>query len=176
MRVVDSRHIYTGWPPITQDTVEFQDGIQKKWIAVHFGEGVAVLALTPERKLILTTQKLLGALEPVYVLPGGVVHEGESLEEAAKRELLEETGYVADHLELLFRYNNMPAFSRGWVHLFVAENVSSIPHAPDPNEVTSVEVLDLDHAVTMAIQGDLKTSSTIMGVLLLQQRLIGKGT
>ena len=46
MRVVDSTYIYTGWPPITQDTVEFHDGSQKKWIAVHFGEGVAVLALT----------------------------------------------------------------------------------------------------------------------------------
>lgn len=171
MRVVDSKHIYTGWPPITQDTVEFHDGTQKKWIAVHFGEGVAVLALTPERKLILTTQRLLGALEPVYVLPGGVVHQGESIEEAAKRELFEETGFVADRLELLFRYNNMPAFSRGWVHLFLAENVQQIPHTPDPNEVSSVELLEVEQAVTMAVRGDLKTSSTTMGVLLLQQRL-----
>jgi len=171
MRVVDSKPIYTGWPPITQDTVEFHDGTQKKWIAVHFGEGVAVLALTPERKLILTTQRLLGALEPVYVLPGGVVHQQETLEEAARRELQEETGYVADRLELLFRYNNMPAFSRGWVHLFLAEDVRLIPHTPDPNEVSSVELLDLEQAVAMAVRGDLKTSSTTMGVLLLQQRL-----
>jgi len=172
MRVVDSKHIYTGWPPITQDTVEFRDGTQKKWIAVHFGEGVAVLALTPERKLVLTTQHLLGALEPVYVLPGGVVQQNENLEEAAKRELLEETGYVAERLESVFRYNNMPAFSRGWVHLFLAENVTLIPqHTPDPNEITGVELLELDLAVEMAIRGDLKTSSTTMGVLLLQQRL-----
>jgi len=176
MRVVDSTYIYTGWPPITQDTVEFHDGSQKKWIAVHFGEGVAVLALTRERKLILTTQHLLGALEPVYVLPGGVVHQGESLEAAAKRELLEETGYVAERLEPLFRYNNMPAFSRGWVHLFLAENVMPIPHTPDPNEVMGVELLDLAQAVEMAVRGELKTSSTTMGVLLLQQRLrSGKG-
>lgn len=171
MRVVDSQHIYTGWPPITQDIVEFPDGVRKKWIAVHFGEGVAVLALTPERKLILTTQRLLGALEPVYVLPGGVVHERETIEEAALRELREETGYVADRLEPLFRYNNMPAFSRGWVHLFLAENVTAIEHSPDPNEISSVEFLDLEEAVAMAVRGELKTSSTTMGVLLLQHRL-----
>ena len=175
MRVVDSKHIYTGWPPITQDTVEFRDGSQKKWIAVHFGEGVAVLALTPERKLVLTTQHLLGALEPVYVLPGGVVHKGESLEEAAKRELLEETGYVAERLEPLFRYNNMPAFSRGWVHLFLAENVTPIPHTPDPNEISGIEILDLTHALDMAVRGELKTSSTTMGVLLLQRRFMNGG-
>lgn len=175
MRVVDSKHIYTGWPPITQDTVEFRDGSQKKWIAVHFGEGVAVLALTAERKLILTTQHLLGALEPVYVLPGGVVHKGESLEEAAKRELLEETGYVAERLEPLFRYNNMPAFSRGWVHLFLAENVTPIPHTPDPNEISGIEILDLTQAMEMAMRGELKTSSTTMGVLLLQQRFMNGG-
>jgi len=171
MRVIDSKHIYTGWPPITQDTVEFRDGTQKKWIAVHFGEGVAVLALTPERKLVLTTQHLLGALEPVHVLPGGVVHQGESLEEAAKRELREETGYVAERLEPMLRYNNMPAFSRGWVQLFLAENVLPTLHTPDPNEITGVELLDLDLAVEMAVRGELKTSSTTMGVLLLQQRL-----
>jgi len=170
MRVVDSQHIYTGWPPITQDTVEFRDGLRKKWITVHFGEGVAVLALTPEHKLILTTQHLLGALEPVYVLPGGVVHRGESLEEAARRELLEETGYNAQHLEFLFRYNNMPAFSRGWVSLFLAEQVTPTQHVPDPNEIMGVELLDLAQAVEMAVRGEMKTSSTTMGVLLLQQR------
>ena len=99
------------------------------------------------------------------------MHQGESLEAAAKRELLEETGYVAEKLEPLFRYNNMPAFSRGWVHLFLAENVTSIPHTPDPNEVMGVELLDLAQAVEMAVRGELKTSSTTMGVLLLQQRL-----
>jgi ADP-ribose pyrophosphatase len=171
MRIVDSKPIYTSWPPITQDTVEFRDGSRKKWIAVHFGEGVAVLALTPERKLVLTTQHLLGALEPVYVLPGGVVHEGESLEAAARRELLEETGYIAEKLEPLFRYNNMPAFSRGWVQLFLAEQVTPVPYTPDPNEVMGVELLDLVQAVEMAVKGELKTSSTIMGVLLLHQRL-----
>lgn len=171
MRVVDSQQIYAGWPPITQDIVEFHDGSRKKWIAVHFGEGVAVLALTAERKLVLTSQHLLGALEPVYVLPGGVVHQGESLEAAAKRELLEETGYRAEKLELLFRYNNMPAFSRGWVHLFLAEHVTPTLHTPDPNEITSVEIFDLGQAVDMAVRGELKTSSTTMGVLLLQQRL-----
>jgi ADP-ribose pyrophosphatase len=170
MRVVKSQNIYTGWPPITQETVEFSNGMRKRWIAVHFGEGVAVLALTPERKLILTTQQLLGALEPVYVLPGGVVHSNESLEAAAKRELLEETGYQAGRLEPLFRYNNMPAFSRGWVHLFLAENVTPTSHTPDPNEITGVEILDLPQAVNMAIRGELKTSSTTMAVLLLQQR------
>jgi len=29
MRVIESKQIYTGWPPITQDTVEFGDGTQK---------------------------------------------------------------------------------------------------------------------------------------------------
>ena len=65
----------------------------------------------------------------------------------------------------------MPAFSRGWVHLFVAENVSPVVHTPDPNEVSSVELLDIAQAVDMALRGDLKTSSTTMGVLLLHQRL-----
>jgi len=72
---------------------------------------------------------------------------------------------------LLFRYNNMPAFSRGWVHLFLAENVSPVPHTPDPNEIAGIELLDLSRAVEMAVRGELKTSSTIMGVLLLHQRL-----
>jgi len=175
MNIVDSKPIYTGWPPITQETVEFSDGSQKKWIAVHFGEGVAVLALTQDGKLVLTRQHLLGALEPVYVLPGGVVHPDETIEEAAKRELFEETGYVAETLEFLLCYNNMPAFSRGWVHLFLAQGVVPVPHTPDPREILSVELLDIPEAVEKAMNGELKTSSTTMAVLLLQQRLHNSG-
>jgi hypothetical protein len=64
----------------------------------------------------------------------------------------------------------MPAFSRGWVHLFLAENVTSTLYTPDPNEITGIELFDLSQAVEMAVRGELKTSSTTMGVLLLQQR------
>ncbi len=175
MRVVQSKPIYSGWPPITQETVRFADGSQKEWVAVHFGEGVAVLALTEAGQVVLTKQCLLGALEPVYVLPGGVVHQGETLEEAAKRELFEETGYVAPKLEPLFRYNNMPAFSRGWVQLFLAKGALPLPHRPDPREVQSVELLDVAQAVGMAMRGELKTSSTTMAVLLLPQIVGGLG-
>ena len=55
--------------------------------------------------------------------------------------------------------------------VFLAENVSPVPHTPDPNEIAGIELLNLSRAVEMAIRGELKTSSTTMGVLLLHQRL-----
>ena len=39
MRVIASQPLYTGWPPITQDTVEFEDGARKQWIDLD-GEGI----------------------------------------------------------------------------------------------------------------------------------------
>jgi len=56
---------------------------------------VAVLALTDDDQVVLTRQFRPGPGEVLWELPGGVVDDGEELEEAAARELLEETGYQA---------------------------------------------------------------------------------
>jgi ADP-ribose pyrophosphatase len=72
----------------------------------HSNEAVVILAVTEDRKLILTEQFRIPVGQDVVELPAGLLNDpgsvaGEKKEEAAKRELFEETGYEAEEMELI---------------------------------------------------------------------------
>jgi ADP-ribose pyrophosphatase len=62
---------------------------------------VTIVALTPARRILFVRQYRPVVERQTLELPSGHVEQGESPEEAARRELLEETGFDAPHLELL---------------------------------------------------------------------------
>lgn len=63
---------------------------------IELPDAVHVIALTPERRVVLVRQFRVGSNSDAYEPPGGLVDEGEDVLEAASRELLEETGYAGD--------------------------------------------------------------------------------
>src|SRR5687768_13882520 len=80
MKIVSSERLYEGWPPVARHLVEFEDGRQRHWVSLNFPDGAAVLALTPDRKLILGRHHVIGLDEPTYILPGGALEPGETFE------------------------------------------------------------------------------------------------
>lgn len=93
-----------GWVPVVTRTYRMPDGSVSEW-DVHdpaFAT-VAVLALTPDGEVVLARQFRPGPSEVLWELPGGVVDDGEDLETAAARELLEETGFGCEKVELVGR-------------------------------------------------------------------------
>ena len=89
-----------GWLPITTRTYRMPDGSVSDW-DIHQGlRTVAVLALTEDGDVVLARQFRPGPSAVVLDLPGGIVDPGEEVLAAAARELLEETGYAADSVEL----------------------------------------------------------------------------
>lgn len=119
--------------------------------------------MTQDQDLVMIRQYRHGSREITLEIPGGLVDPGESPEDAACRELLEETGYRAGHVESLGSINPNPALFANRVHMWVA--LDCIPVAPIQNsstEETSVELLPLarlgqtlregaiDHALVVA--------------------------
>ncbi|HWO93752.1 MAG TPA: NUDIX hydrolase [Dehalococcoidia bacterium] len=167
MRIVSSEPIHEQWPPISRHLVEFPNGQRRHWVSFDFPDGTAVLAVTPDRRLVLTRQHLMGVDHTALMLPGGVAQEGESLEGCARRELYEETGYTAEEFVYVFRYVNLPSYSRGWVHLYLARNARRDPsyRRDGAIEVDRVELVGVDEARERALGGELEASSTMMAVL-----------
>ena len=91
-----------GWVPVVTRTYRMPDGSVSEW-DVHDPSfaTVAVLALTDDDRVVLVRQFRPGPGEVLWELPGGVVDDGEDLEQAAARELLEETGYRAAGLSIV---------------------------------------------------------------------------
>jgi ADP-ribose pyrophosphatase len=104
VKVVESRVIYDKHGRrVVVDVLEFADGSKHEW--VYFaGKGakagaVAVAAFTDDNKMILTKQYRHPFRKIIYDIPAGGAEDSETPEQAALRELEEETGYTAEKLE-----------------------------------------------------------------------------
>lgn len=104
---------------------------------------VNVVALTPEGDLILVNQYRFGAAKMSLEVPGGVVDAGESLLEAARRELLEETGHISDEWSQLAVLTPNPALNTNRCGIFLAQHCRTVAEQHlDETEFLEVEYLN----------------------------------
>ncbi len=110
-----------GWRTITTKTFEMPDGKTTAFDLLH-GDGqefACVIALTPENKVVVCLEFCPGPEKVMNELPGGFVDAGENPEQAARREFMEETGYVPDTLSYLGEYHKDKYMNATW-HTFLA--------------------------------------------------------
>ena len=86
---------------VLQRTFRLPDGQEAVWDLLDVPPSVAVLPMTPERRVVCVRQYRPGPGRVVLSIPGGLVDEGESVAEAAARELREETGYATADVEVV---------------------------------------------------------------------------
>ena len=83
---------------------------------------VNVIALTKDERVVLIEQFRHGSEEIILEIPGGMLDENEDKETAAKRELLEETGYSSDEIIYLGKSRPNPAIQNNWIYHYAALN------------------------------------------------------
>jgi 8-oxo-dGTP pyrophosphatase MutT (NUDIX family) len=115
---------------------------------------INVIPFTTDGRVILIEQYRHGTGEITLEIPGGLVDQHESPAAAAARELLEETGYECDSLELLGRTRPNPAIQNNWQHTYVARDCRWIGD-PKPDEVEDIGVrlVSLDDVRRMIASG-----------------------
>ena len=86
----------SGYMKLVTRRYRLPDGRESDWDLLQGGRTAAVLALTPEGSVVLVRQYRPGPGRVLDEMPGGFVEENEDVAVAARRELLEETGYVGD--------------------------------------------------------------------------------
>ncbi|PYR36989.1 MAG: NUDIX hydrolase [Acidobacteria bacterium] len=116
---------------------------------------VSVVALTPARELVLVRQFRPVVERQTLELPSGHVDAGETAEDAARRELFEETGFVAPRLELLGTL--VPDVgrlaNRMWCYFAADVRPTDAPHEPEPG--VAVVVLPEQEALRCAADGTI---------------------
>jgi ADP-ribose pyrophosphatase len=166
---------------LRHDTVLDAGGQQRlREVVAHRG-GVAVLALTADRRLLLVRQYRHAVGEVLLELPAGTLDrrpdgELEDPAAAARRELAEETGHVADEWRELGTFYTAPGFATERMHLFLATSLSEMSDHRGPAEDENIELatLPLEQLLALAEAGELHDAKTLVGVLWLG-RLVDAG-
>lgn len=99
-------------------------------------------------------------------LPAGTLDRVETLDEAAARELTEETGYRAGRIAPVGGLWMSPGILYERMHLFVAEDLVPGPQALEPGEQIRTRVVPLEEAVAMCLDGRIEDAKTVAGLLL----------
>jgi ADP-ribose pyrophosphatase len=169
-KVLGSRTLRDAWPPITEDEIELANGMRRNWVRFHFGNSAAVLPLTTEGKVVLTHEYRHGLGRIAVALPGGTAEDGESVEDCARRELLEETGLEPGKLMHLYSGNSLTGYLTGTLHLFFAKDCKATGRAPDPEEVESLLYLSPTQALDRARRGEFESTVLALAILLADAR------
>lgn len=96
-------------------------GTTRDFVVLDSPDWINVVPLTDDGQMVLIRQYRHGTRSVMLEVPGGMIDPGETPEAAATRELLEETGYQAERIELLGRVRPNPAILDNTCHIVVAE-------------------------------------------------------
>ncbi len=141
------------------DKCETSNGKIIEPLILEYGTWVTIVALTKRQEVLLIKQYRHGAQKIIWELPGGAVDEDEEPITAAKRELLEETGYSSDNIIEIGRVSPNPASHTNLMYAYVALDAKRVgSQALDEIEEIEVYPIPLDEAILMVRNGELLQS------------------
>ena len=162
------------WYTLRRDEVELPNGVvlDDYYVSVR-PDVVLTFPVTEGGKVIFVRQYKHAAANVFIELPGGVIDAHETNPaEAAKREMLEETGYTSDNLELVAEVIDNPTKDTNKIYFYLARNAYKIADQ-DLDESESIEVLlvPVKEVENMVLTGQIHVSGSVALCLLALRKL-----
>ena len=153
---------------------EAPDGAHFKRDVVHHPGAVSVVAVHDDGTAMMVRQYRSPLETEILEIPAGTrdVH-GEPTEKTAARELAEEVGFAAEHLELLGEFYNSPGVCDEHSYVYLATGLTECGTAPVGPEEAVMEIvrIPLDDVPGLIATGELVDAKSIIGLLLARERL-----
>lgn len=166
-----SRRVYSGKViSLDVDTVRFPDAsVGEMEMVRHPGASAVVPFLSDpageDPQVLLIRQYRYAAGSYLLEIPAGRLNAGESPRECAVRELKEETGCSAMHVEQLFTMYTTPGFTDEKIHLFMATGLTAGETKHEADEFLELQPMLLSQALQMVEAGEIQDAKTALGLL-----------
>ncbi len=172
-KTISSQSIYNGRIiKVKVDEVLLPNGNTAKREIVNHQGAVAVLPLTDDGKMIAVRQFRKPLERTIVEIPAGKLEAGEEPLACAIRELEEETGYAAKHMELLSSFYTSPGFADELLHVYVATGLTKGESRPDEDEFVDVLELTLEEAQELHRTGEIRDAKTVVALFAWESRVL----
>ena len=169
---IASKRIYNGKVVgLRVDTIRLPDGQETIREVVEHGESVAIVPVDTEGNVILVRQYRKPVERTLLEVPAGSVEEGEDPVACAQRELLEETGYSASHIEPIASFYTTPGFCTELMHAYLATGLTAGEAQPEFDEQITVLPVPLQEIADLIHRREIQDAKSIASLLLVLDRL-----
>ncbi|HEX6310363.1 MAG TPA: NUDIX hydrolase [Acidimicrobiia bacterium] len=177
-RVVDSHEVAdAGFLKVTRDVVTAADGHTFERHVVHHPGAVVVVPLDHDENVVLVRQYRVAVRRTLLEAPAGKTDvPGEPPDDTARRELVEEVGLRAGKLVKLAVCLNSPGFSDELSHIYLATELTEVPHrrvGPEEASMT-IERVALSAVDELVAAGEIVHATSVIGLLLARRYLDGE--
>ena len=155
------------WIRVREDIAEMPNGQTTIYGVCEFGQCVGVLPFVDDDHVLLVRQYRYPAKENQrWEMPTGGMHVGETPEQAAQRELMEEIGYRANELTWLSSFHTSKSVCEEVAHLYVGRGLVTVTAVPDDTEFIEHAILPFDQVLQMVSDSEIRDAMTMLAVLL----------
>lgn len=154
---------------VISQKIVLPNGLQRTYDVVERRPTVVVFPLTEKNEIYLISQYRYLFGKEIIEAVAGHIEEGEKSLATAKRELKEETGISALQWEELVRVESSASVIKSTVHLFLAKDLELKEASPDKSEDIELFKMTLDEAVKKVMTNEIISSSTMLGLMILDK-------
>lgn len=165
-RVLRTRRLYTGLIfALRKDTVIEPGGIRVVRDIVEHPGAIVLLPLLANRRIVMVRQYRHAARKSLWELVAGRLEPGEPPLAAARRELLEETGYTARRFRKLLEFLPAPGYTSERMLIYTAEHLTPGRAQPEDDERLTVRSFTLPEILSRIRRGSITDGKTLAGIL-----------
>ncbi len=171
-KTLHSETIYEGRIiDVRVEDVQLPNGKQSKRELIEHPGAVAIIAQTPDEKILAVRQYRKALGKAIVEIPAGKLEQGEEPEVTAVRELEEETGYTCEKLEKVISFYTSPGFANELVHLYVAKGLSKKgDQSADEDEFLDLLHLSLEEMEEMLVTQEIHDAKTAYALMYLNMK------